>query len=908
MVGLLRFGGRMIGRHGLKKGGLMTGRFALRKAKYGLKFAGRGLGKTALYGGSMWLANKFLEGTGWDAQSLFGFGSGGGLGGPSLKNKLAIGTGINGQSFTGVSEQDDDQSNDLQSQQKTPNITEPDDEGAGGSNSDVIRLLYKILRNTEKDLALTESTLSVTTEDLNKTIIANKLLQSSAEKTEDSLEELKATEKEILDAQEPQKKLAKLQLDELTKQNSDSFMAREDDEGDEEGGEGGGEGGGGGSWLSTLGEFALEEGLYQAGKFAVRKAVVPAVKAVAAAGGGAAAGVVAASLGMAAVLEGAAGSVKAARLKEALPKDGNTWDDNSWNKLLSMMDDNEAKIYKRAVEPYLKQLEAIKDPEADSLILEIRRRWYNCLYNLRLTGSTNGVLLDGSDNPYVTAQLNSAKISNIPYDIQQCRATIQANKKEQERHERVENAIQQYKDSGAVMARDSKEYQDAMELRAWQRAAEKIKGYSIPDENTRRKFFENYIKSAGFTFKEDLYRRFTKPLQDGEHRLTEEEEIAIAEAEHSKNMRTNADYRAAEETRRERSGVYDELENLIDSRLSEFEYDDQLSREENAANFVQLADELEEKISNSNLDDDQKQQLSGKIVAYGNTFAREKARISETDWESLEDKDESWNEFDEEEDFYHTMRWMASDEIERREDQQAEMDRRQTVREQHEQNGEHFSVIKPEFKNSEDPDDYDNPDNYMWFKSEEDQLRYRLETYPEDREDILNSPLYSNDLLIKYGLKTQEDVQAETEEASRLEDLANSEQVDDYGLTWLSGQYKGNRFRDNMGRYIMAKYADGGELSSDDIATLVSEALEFAKDQEKRDNGQTVWGANGRYDEYAVFDPDDESFSDEDRETMERILTLIERQGREHNEEREAARRKIDAQWEMPLDGQNIDY
>ena len=65
---------------------------------------------------------------------------------------------------------------------------------------------------------------------------------------------------------------------------------------------------------------------------------------------------------------------------------------------------------------------------------------------------------------------------------------------------------------------------------------------------------------------------------------------------------------------------------------------------------------------------------------------------------------------------------------------------------------------------------------------------------------------------------------------------------------------------------------------------------------------------NGRYDEYAVFDTDDESFSDEDRETMERILTLIERQGREHNEEREAARRKIDAQWEMPLDGQNIDY
>ena len=795
--------------------------------------------------------------------------------------------------------------------QKVSDETDVDEGGGGGGESEILRLLYKILRNTEKDLSLTKATLDTSVDDLNKTILTHNMLKESSEKTEDSLEDIKSTEKEILDAEEPQKKLAKLQLDELTKQNSDRFSVGGEDGGEgEEGDEGGREGdeGGGSSWLSNIGSYVLGEGLYQGAKFVGRKLIVPAAKAVVAAGAAPAAFAAAATAGFAAVLEGAAGSVKAARLKEALPKEKDNWDNNAWQKLLSMMDENETKIYDRAVKPYLAQLESIKEPEAEELMLGIRRRWYTCLYNLRLTGSTNGVILSGSDNPYVTAQLNSARLSNLSVEVQQCRQSIQARKKEAERQARVEESIQKYKNSGNTMARDSKEYQDAMELRAWRDASVKIKGLFIKDEAARRAFFEKYIASAGYKWNEDLYKRFTSPLQEGEHRLTEAEEIAIAEAEHSKKMRTDSAYREAEETRLENDNVYSELESMIDSRLETFEYNDQLSKDKNAANFVQLADELEAKINESNLSAEQKDQLNRKITEFGNTFAKNRLNVSKSNWEDIKNNYEDWNEFNESEDYYHVMRDMAGDELERRENAKIEDERRESVRTQHEQAGEHFSVIKPEFKDSDDPDVYSNPDNYVWFKTEEDELEYRLETYPEDRDEIANSPQYSTDLKIKYGLTTAEEVKAEQQEQDRLEELADSQEVDSYGLDLLSGQYKGNRFRDYMGRYIMAKYANGGELSDDNIATIVSEALEFAKDQQKIDNGiQPVLGSDGRYDPFAVFDTDDESFSENDRTTMERILTEVRKQGMQHNEEREEAIRWRKSLWEQPIDGSNIE-
>lgn len=903
---------RIFTREGLKAavkgGGRAVGRTTLKGMKVG--------GKAALYGGSMWMIDKLFANTGIDAQSLFGF-HGGGIGG-SIKNKLIAGAGINGQltsNFTiPESEQQDNTSN---LSQKNPDIPEPDSEEGGGTggNSEILRLLYKILRNTEKDLSLTKATLDTSVDDLNKTLLTHNMLKESSEKTEDSLEDIKSTEKEILEAEEPQKKLAKLQLDELTKQNSDRFDIRgdrnENEEGEGEGYGSSGSEGRGGSWLSNLAGYALTEGIYHAGKsalkFVAKRAVIPAAKAVVAAGAAPAAFAAAATAGFAAVLEGAAGSVKAARLKEALPKEKDNWDNNAWQKLLSMMDENETKIYDRAVKPYLTQLESIKEPEAEELMLGIRRRWYTCLYNLRLTGSTNGVILSGSDNPYVTAQLNSARLSNLSIEIQQCRQSIQARKKEAERQARVEESIQKYKNSGNTMARDSKEYQDAMELKAWRDASIKIKGLFIKDEATRRAFFEKYIASAGYKWNEDLYKRFTSPLKEGEHRLTETEEIAIAEAEHSKKMRTDSAYRKAEETRLENDNVYSELESMIDSRLETFEYNDQLSRDENAANFVQLADELEAKINESSLSAEQKDQLNGKITEFGNTFAKNRLNVSKSNWEDIKNDYEDWNEFDESEDYYHVMRDMAKDELERRKDTEIEEQRRSAVREHHEQAGEYFSVLKPEFKNSDDLDVYNNPDNYEWFKTEEDELKYRLETYPEDRDEIANSPQYSTDLKIKYGLTTAKEVEAERQEWDRLDELAGSQEVDSYGLEWLSEKYKGNRFRDNMGRYIMARYANGGELSDDNIVTIVSEALEFAKDQQKIDNGQTVFGANGRYDENAVWDTSDESFSDNDRATMERILKTVEKQGKQHNEEREAARRELNSRWEQPLDGSNID-
>ncbi len=879
--------------------------------KAAFKGGGRLLGKagalgakTALYGGSAWVAHELLRDTGFSAQSLFGFGHG--IGGESLKNRLiAGGGGVNGQSVFGAASPEQGQPEpSSNASRKVSDETDVDESDSGGE-SEILRLLYKILRNTEKDLSLTKATLDTSVDDLNKTILTHNMLKESSEKTEDSLEDIKSTEKEILDAEEPQKKLAKLQLDELTKQNSDKFsIGGEGEEGSREGGREDEEGSG----SSLLSEIALGEALYRGATFVGRKLIVPAAKAVVAAGAAPAAFAAAATAGFAAVLEGAAGSVKAARLKEALPKEKDNWDNNAWQKLLSMMDENETKIYDRAVKPYLAQLESIKEPEAEELMLGIRRRWYTCLYNLRLTGSTNGVILSGSDNPYVTAQLNSARLSNLSVEVQQCRQSIQARKKEAERQARVEESIQKYKNSGNTMARDSKEYQDAMELRAWRDASVKIKGLFIKDEAARRAFFEKYIASAGYKWNEDLYKRFTSPLKEGEHRLTEAEEIAIAEAEHSKNMRTNSSYREAEETRLENNNVYSELESMIDSRLETFEYNDQLSRDENAANFVQLADELEAKINESNLSAEQKGQLNGKITEFGNTFAKNRLNVSKSNWEDIKNDYEDWNEFNESEDYYHVMRDMAGDELERRENAKIEDERRESVRTQHEQAGEYFSVIKPEFKDSDDPDVYSNPDNYVWFKTEEDELKYRLETYPEDRDEIANSPQYSTDLKIKYGLTTAEEVKAEQQEQDRLEELADSQEVDSYGLDLLSGQYKGTRFRDYMGRYIMAKYANGGKLSDDNIATIVSEALEFAKDQQKIDNGiQPVLGSDGRYDPFAVFNTDDESFSEDDRTTMERILTEVRKQGMQHNEEREEAIRWRKSLWEQPIDGSNIE-
>ena len=939
-MGFLRFLAlKVLGRGATKavaKQGLKQGAKGLTKAaiKQTAKTAAKKVGKTMLLTGGMSFLNAMLQGTGINANSLVGFGKSA----TSMFNNptpMSGGSGGNGVAGGGNPTEDEDDSQ-AQSPLQSTDSTEPSD--SDGSETGIMGILQKILRNTERDYALTRSILLTTNEELNKTISTNFLLKKSSEYTETSLDEIDQTTKDILDSEKPQKELAELQLKEATKQNSDFFGEGEDGENEEGEGGGGGNGGGGlGGLLDTAMNVWMAADVAKMGWSAIK--AIPSVAGWAA-NGLAGAGVVgtgliaAAVAGMAGVVEGAAGNVKAARLKAFLPQDGNTWDDRSWSNLLNAMDEKEKKIYEKHVKPYLDQLKAINHPEAEMAIYSIRKQWYDCLYNLRLKGATNAILIGtGDDNPYVRAQLSISGIYNLPQTVADVKRRIAEEKADLERSERIENRVSDFKSSGKLLDKNSQQYKTGQKVAAWQNALHVGNQMTFASEEQRKQWFYNHIPAdirgndAQFDIDYDKYVKNT----DGGYRFSEQEEIAVQEYRHS------VDTRSAERTAREnekanrQAEIFDGIRTQLIDTYQNYKIDESIEREEALYNLDETFNPIKRQMW-QHRDDMSRNQLSELQDKYAEYIANLMKRIGVT----MDDCMATYSEGDpnlqylSENDIFERALISLEGETRVQKDAEKEDERRRIEDERRAEAERQRATARAEFeeatsgkflvrKKSEDDDfgiddlqDSTNVDDYYMFDNEEDALQQELQQndgeLPWDRYSA-----YSRDLLIKYGVIKPEE--PEETDAEPLEDMSSfvppaeiavSDSIVD--LITNGGSQFGEIPEEELSAIRKRVWAAYSQAVSEGLSDGEAATRAFAEGNETRlaykrdeiDPSYDPIGESGDVDPWEIA-----TATDEKLEQMMKIIGEIARRQIVETRERKEQEERDRVEWERRFNGNN---